>query len=293
MRIATGYQYDQAMRQIHLAQQRYVESQRQAATGKRFERLHEDPTAGALLMNLTAYKGSIQQFQKNLAGAKASLGFTDSALSDSKDLVQKAYTLAVRAANATTSQEARNQMATEIGEMQRQLVGLANARGPSGEYLFAGHETGEQPFSLSGTGLTYNGDAGEIRAEIGPGETMAVIVQGDALFRQTYDALEALRTHMLGGDVAMLSGVDVEALQQRMNALTQQRGAVGAKLSHIAERDSQNQRRLDDLASNISDVQDVDMAEAVFMMKSAEVAYQAALQVGAQGFKLSLMDFIS
>ena len=52
------------------------------------------------------------------------------------------------------------------------------------------------------------------------------------------------------------------------------------------------QRMQDDFAKHISDVEEVDIDQAITQYRQAEVAYQAALQVASQGFRLSLMDFI-
>jgi flagellin-like hook-associated protein FlgL len=52
-------------------------------------------------------------------------------------------------------------------------------------------------------------------------------------------------------------------------------------------------RRVDELKSGISDVEEVDLAEAIQQYQLAKNVYNAALSVASKGYDLSLMDFIN
>ena len=60
----------------------------------------------------------------------------------------------------------------------------------------------------------------------------------------------------------------------------------------VDELKAHNQRRIDDFTQRISDVEDVDMAEAITQYQTAQTVYTAALQVASTTHQLSLMDFI-
>ncbi|MFQ3587747.1 MAG: flagellar hook-associated protein FlgL [Fimbriimonadaceae bacterium] len=292
MRISTAYQYDSYSRDVNRAQQSYVSAQRLAANGIRVSRPSDDPSAMSAIVSMKSLRRGIDQYEKNLNTAKAVLGFTEGILSESHQIMRRGYELALRGANSPSDQAGREAMAKEIGEMQRRLVALANSTGPSNEFVFGGQAVKTTPFTLSGTTLQYNGDNGQRVAETGPGQMIVVSIAGESLFREAYDRLETLRNHLMSGNTGALSGESVSQMQQSMNAFNDARGTVGARLQSIEEARNHHIRRSDELMARISDEQEVDMAEAIVRLKTAETAYTAALTVASQGYRLSLMDFI-
>ena len=293
MRISTSYQYDSYSSQIATSQARYLEAQQRVATGKRLNRPSDDPAGVATVLSVKSLKATTEQYQRNVQRAKGVLGFTESALGEANTLFRRAYELTLRAANSITDQTGREAMVAEVTEIQRRLVDLGNTKGPSGEYVFAGQANDARPFSVSGTSLTYSGDAGQILVETGPVETLAINSAGDPLFTNAYAELENLKNDLMGGNISSLSGVRIAAIQDTLNAFSQERGAVGARLRTVDDLTARYSRMADEFTKHISDVEDVDVDQAIMQYRLAETAYTAALQVASQGFRLSLMDFIS
>jgi len=67
---------------------------------------------------------------------------------------------------------------------------------------------------------------------------------------------------------------------------------VGARLRTVDDLTERYIRMSDEFTKHISDVEEVDVDQAIMQYRLAETAYTAALQVASQGFRLSLMDFI-
>ena len=78
-----------------------------------------------------------------------------------------------------------------------------------------------------------------------------------------------------------------------MNQLTTERGYVGTKLQSVATLTDNYSKRITDLTGSVSDIEDVDLSAAIEKYTLAQTAYQAALSVASQGYKLSLLNFIS
>jgi flagellar hook-associated protein 3 FlgL len=112
------------------------------------------------------------------------------------------------------------------------------------------------------------------------------------MFIDAYAALESLKNNLQGGNNGALSGIDIPAIQGAMDDFNRERGGIGAKLQQLTQQKTDYQRRIDELSVGISNVEDVDLAEAMVEYQLAETAYTAALNVASQGFGLSLMDFI-
>ena len=293
MRVSTNFQFETYSSRIRDAQSRYFEAQERVMTGKRFNRVSEDPVAAMTSMSARSFRSRLDQLRKNLLVAQEYAGSTEHVLDETGQLARRAYTLAIQGASDATTQESRNAMAREIGSLQQRVVDLANTQGSGGKYFFAGQLSDTKPFSASGGVLTFAGNTLPILVEVRPGETMrADLENADTFFADVYNALENLRADLLGGDIGKISDQDVAAMRTVLDKIGTARGATGVKLADIERLETEGQRRMDDLTKTISDNEDVDLAEAITKMQMAETAYSAALQVTSQGFRLSLMDFL-
>lgn len=292
MRISTAYQFETYAGDIRVTQERLARAERQVSTGKRLERPSDDPLGTARVLTMRSYQAATKQYSANLDVAKGVMGYTEEALSSVYSGVQRAYTLAVQGANAATDQEGRNAMAQEISDIQSRLVQQANTRGPSGQYIFGGQANQTAPYTVSGSTLTFNGDTNPVIVEVSPQETMQTNTVGEPMFTDLYDKLETLKNNLLGGNVGAISGVSINDMQNSMKAVNAERGQVGSKLRKVDDYAQQYTRRVDDLTQGISDIEEVDISDAIMKYQMAQAAYQGALTVASNGFKLSLMDFM-
>ncbi len=293
MRISTNYQFNSYTQGIDGAAQRVFEAQMRVQSGKRITKPSDDPVGTTSSLAMRAAQTSIQQYSKNLTTAKGTLGYSETSLSDANDLLTQGYQIAVQGANSSNSQEARSALAQEVTSLQNRLVDMANAQGPKGDYLFAGQKTDAKPFTVTGNTLTYNGDGNNVVVETGANSSMVTNTQGSPTFSDAYDRLESLKQNLLNGSIGSISANDIGNLQKSRDLMTQERGVIGTKMQALQDLDTQNTRRIDDLTSGISDIEDVDMSQAITDYNLANTAYQAALTVASQGTKLSLMNFIS
>ncbi len=292
MRISTGYQYNSYRNAILGAQERLSIAQNEVMTGKRDNLAVNDAGGFVQVLRAGSLKAATDQYDKNLRTAKDYFSFTEQAATDANDLFKRAYTLALQGANSTADQASRDALANEISTLQKRLVDMANTKGASGQYVFAGQMTNQAPFSVSGTSLTYNGDTNAVIVETAANQTMQVNTVANTTFTNAYARLEQLKNNLLGGNISGISGADVPALQSSMNDFKSIVGQMGANLNQVQEIGTTNTRRLDELTKKISDIQDVDMAEAITNYQLAQTAYSAALTVASQNQRLSLMDYI-
>ena len=293
MRVSTNFQFETYSNRISEAQSRYFEAQERVMTGKRFNRVSDDPVAAMTSISARSLRSRLDQLRRNLLVAQEYAGSTEHVLDETGQLARRAYTLAIQGASDATTQESRDAMAREIGSLQQRVVDLANTQGSGGKYIFAGQMSDTKPFSATGGVLTFAGNTLPILVEVRPGETMrANLENADTFFADVYNALENLRVDLLGGDVGKISDEDVGAMRTVVDEIGAARGTTGVKLNDIKRLETEGQRRMDDLTKTISDNEDIDLAEAITQMQMAETAYSAALQVTSQGFRLSLMDFL-
>ncbi len=293
MRISTTLQYGYYLSQIQSAQERYDTAQRQVMSGKKFTLASESPGEAQFVISANGLKARVQQLDNNLRNANDYLNNTQSAFDDLSTLVNRAYVLAVNGSNSTYDQSARDSMVSEIADIQKRMVSIANSQGANSQYLFAGQKTDVKPFTANPPNLTFNGDTNPVNVEVRPGELMQVNLQGaDTFFTNLYGDLENLKNDLMSGDVSQVGSQDIQAMRSQLNQINAVSGDLGTKLQSVQSLTNQNTRRMDDLTKQVSDVQDVDMAAAITNMQAAQTAYSAALQVTAVGQGLSLMDYL-
>lgn len=292
MRIGFAHQYDVYRSDLARTQGHLFDSQRRITTGKKILGLSDDPNGATAAIGLRRLYSAAEQYEKNLTTAKGFLGMTESTLGEMTTLVNRANELAVAGANGTLDQTAREGIVREISEIQRRLVDLGNSEGPGNRRLFAGQLADVKPFNVEDNVLVYRGDTNDMSVEISATETLTITTQLGTALPQLFADLNTLKNHLQSGTTGSISGESIPAMQQATRNLTLMRSTVGTRLQTVEQSTAHHTRRMDELTAQISDVEDVDMSEAILDYKMAETAYQAALQSVSMISRLSLMDFM-
>jgi flagellar hook-associated protein 3 FlgL len=292
MRITTAYQYEQYVSQIDNAQQNVFTDQQQVETGKAINEPSDNPVATSSILSMTALQNAQTQYSTNLTTASDWLGNSDNALSSASNIIQSAYSLALQGANDTTTQAQRQSMAAQIAQYQTSILNLANSKGSNGQYLFAGQKTNAQPFTVAGSTISYNGDSNPVMVEASASQTINVNTPGSPIFTNIYNDLQSLQNNLLNNNQTAISNTDVASMQTDLSSVSMERGNIGAKMDTVQSMTADYTRRNTDLTGQISNLQDVNMAQAITNYQLANTAYQAALTVTSQGFGLSLANFI-
>ncbi len=181
--------------------------QNQAATGKRFAKPSDDPSAAAKILSNRTENKNLEQFDKGVFNAKTFLETTESALSQLGEVLVRAKELAIQAASDTNGGTPREMIAAEVEQMVNSVIELSNRR-VGDRYMFAGHKTLTQPFNRAGE---YSGDDGEMKIPTNKGTFVAMNLSGDKVFlgrgigpdgsirpkQETPQTVEELQAHKL------------------------------------------------------------------------------------------------
>jgi flagellar hook-associated protein 3 FlgL len=107
-----------------------------------------------------------------------------------------------------------------------------------------------------------------------------------------YDKLETLKSNLQSQNVIAISDQSLKDLKLMKDQVTGLRAVMGSRMQTIESLGNENTRRIDEFTQEISDHEDVDLAEAFVRYSQTETAYTAAMQVASKGMQLSLMDFL-
>ena len=286
------------------AQERLAQLQEKIATGKRLARPSDDPVASAKIIALQTELAKIEVYQKNMASVTTSLSIEETALDSANELILRVRELTILGQNGTLAAADRQAIATEIDGLREQLISVANTQNADGEFIFAGSETSMPAYDISGV---FQGDNvvrninisshSTIRLGHSGEEVFEVINEDDPLaIKNTFDVIaavsEALRqdewTEAEQTEVSVgLRDVDI-AIEQ----LSSVRTSIGVRMNLIDNQSMLNDNFNLDLQQTLSEIEDLDIAEAVGRLQMQMVSLQAAQQTFVKTQNLSIFNYL-
>jgi flagellar hook-associated protein 3 FlgL len=284
------------LRDIQTAQQALTRSQSEIASNKRVQIASDDPGAALASLANRAELRRNDQLGRNADRATEWLNAADRATTSAVDLLTQARGLLIQATSGATDDSARLAIANQLRQIRESLLSTANTQ-VAGRALFGGTAAGA---AYDDTGA-YTGDAGAVSTPVAAGITMQVSRNGTDVFG-TADA-----TDPANGDIFQVLSSLADAVQNRDTAAVQAglgkldtattrvqdvQTELGSRLAQLQDLRTTATARAQDLTSQISELEDVDLAEATITMKAKELAYQSALGVAGRILQTTLLDFL-
>lgn len=273
------------------AQSLMADAQNKALTGKRFEKTSQDPIGAGRVLQSSRLKDRLESMDKNFSLSKEHLGLAEDALGEVTSLLTQAKQLGLQANNATLSADQRVAMTTQIDSIADRLKNLANTTDSEGLGIFSGQSRKSDAYKVdSATGaLTFSGDDLPRQMELRPGEWTRMNLEGaNDFFQGVHKDLLTLRDAVGSGSTTDA----MTAIESRQRQTLDQRSTVGVRLQQVEKQQTIHSARVDDLTKQISDLQEVDLAEAYTEYQRANLVYTSALQFSAKAQELGLMDFL-
>lgn len=275
-------------------QQQQNTSSLDLATGTRINKPSDDPAGAAQMVTNAAQSSQADTFLRSITSVTGLLQTADSTLNSVVTALQRAISLGVQGANGTLSDSDRADVASELTGIKQQLLSLANTP-YQGEFIFSGTST-VQPFvadPTSPSGVTYNGNSGTNKVEVGqnyslqinqPGSQLFAAASGN-VFQSISDLINALQTNNNIGSA-------VSEVSNAYNHITAQRVFYGNALNQLqAQQNYLNSEKVD-LATTANSISATDMAATSTAFTQAQVAIQADLAVMSRISQASLFDYL-
>lgn len=178
MRVSDKMNQNQFLSNVQKNRSELADLQNQAATMKRINKPSDDPIGAAKVLQNRTENKNLDQFDRNILFAKTFLENTESTLSQLGDVLVRAKELALQGASDTNGGLPRGMIAEEVSQIYNSVVEMSNRR--LGErFLFGGHKTLENPFTVDGQ---YLGDNGEIQIQNEKGQFLPMNLSGAQIF---------------------------------------------------------------------------------------------------------------
>lgn len=271
---------------------RLARVQEQLSTGRILNRPSDSPTDTTAAMRLRTSLAQQAQYARNAQDGIGWLTQVDATLGTVTESVRRARDLALQGANTgALGQVARDALATEVEEIRTGLLANANAT-----YLdrpvFGGITSGDLAYDPAGT---YVGTPGDVNRRVADGVVVRVDVDGPAVFgdgaTSVFAELDDLAVALRANDTVTVTA-SVDALRARLDTITAARTAAGTRYQRIEQSALAATDAQLSLSTNLSTLENTDVAKAIVDLQLQEMAYQASLAATARVLQPSLVDFL-
>ena len=302
MKISTSFLFDRATERMSTIQNKLATTQAQMAVGKQILAPSAAPDQAAAIQRL---KGEVQRQESHMRTLEVAMRrYTaeETALSSSNDILIRIKELGIQAANDTLAPDDRKAIGVEMKALRDQLLSLGNTRDDSGNYLCSGTRVNTPAFAEGPNGaVLYQGDQTQTRIPAGVERTVQFTRAGTDVFSRVvrdngqavgfFDALD----QMINGMNTSNSG----KIQQGIADITQMHNSLTLSQAQNGSDQVVVQSQLDVLGENtlrfkstLSEIEDLDYADAVARMNKEMMGMEAAMGSFAKISGLSLFDYI-
>ena len=306
MKISTSYLFDRSVKQMSSVQSDLAHTQAQVSAGKQVINPSDAPDQAAAIQRLKSILNHQDSYAKALTTVKARLEGEDSNLQSVSDLLIRAKELAVQSSNDTLNPTNRKALAVELKGLRDQMLSLANSRDTNGNFLFAGSRVRQAPFAQDAIGqVSYKGDQTRMQVRVGEqrsiplnrsgAETFVAVIRTDATgqssARNFFGVMDDLIAGVTNSDrTAMQRGVG--EMDNLLNGVSLSRANVGTDLNVVDQQSQAIDETKLTLKTTLSNIEDLDMAEAITKMNKQMLSLEASQSSFAKITQLNLFNFI-
>ncbi|RLJ16753.1 flagellar hook-associated protein 3 [bacterium endosymbiont of Escarpia laminata] len=304
LRISTNMLFEKGISSMLEQQTKLSHTQDQISSGKRILSPKDDPAGSAYLLDLKSSISRVDQYQDNADRARARLELEETALASVGNILHRVHELAIQGQTDTLTGDQRRDIAAEVRQLNEGLLSLANTKDSNGEYIFAGYAADQPPFSnpVDGT-FVYSGDMGSRQLQIAADRRIQDRDNGFDVF-MNLDTSTApplpVKRNLFETVHQIAAGLEADApntallddVQVGLVHTTNFRASAGTRLNAIAEQSTVNEDFLLTMKTAQSEVEDLDMAEALSRYQQQLLVLQAAQQSFVKLQGLSLFNYL-
>ncbi|RDH85216.1 MAG: flagellar hook-associated protein 3 [endosymbiont of Seepiophila jonesi] len=304
LRISTNMLFEKGISSMLEQQTKLSNTQDQISSGKRILTPKDDPAGSAYLLDLKGSISRVDQYQYNADRTRARLELEETALASVGNILHRVHELAIQGQTDTLTGDQRRDIAAEVRQLNEGLLSLANTQDSNGEYIFAGYDADQPPFSnpVDGT-YVYSGDMGSRRLQIAADRRIQDRDNGFDVF-MNLDTSTApplpVKRNLFETVHQIAAGLEADApntallddVQVGLVHTTIFRASAGMRLNAIEEQSTVNEDFLLTMKTAQSEVEDLDMAEALSRYQQQLLVLQAAQQSFVKLQGLSLFNYL-
>ncbi len=305
-RISTFSQNQGLLNELLRTQRQQAETSKQIATGKKVDQFKDLPGDTGVLMSARKIDINLEQYQTTSAEVLNSISIQDVQLSDIATAADDLRQLTIQALSVGS---AVNFMEGVDSIFQR-VVNIINSK-IDGKYVYSGTRTDVPPVnvtSLTGlaalpsTAAAFDNNNLKRSAQVDDNLTIDYSFLADGVVTELFTELRAIKQFNDGGGGPLNTNLDaaqraflqsevpnLTTTAENLNVTVGTNGRYHREITDVKERHEASGVYIKTL---ISDIEDVDLAEAVTRLNQDQLQGQATTQVLANLTRYTLLDYI-
>jgi flagellar hook-associated protein 3 FlgL len=259
----------------------------EVSSGVSINSLSDNPVGAGRNVVLLDQMQRDDSFTQSSNSVTGQLQVADSALGSVVSQLTQAIGLATSANNGTMSANEVKAVGEQISGILSEVAGLANTT-YQGRYIFAGGQTGTEPFSTASGTTSYSGDSDVNYLEAPNGQKIQINVPGDQIFlgsgsNSVFGALNALVSDYSSGTVNTSQATsDLTALSTALNYVSQQRVGIDNSITQLTAASDAATSEKTQLTAAQTDLIQADLLKVSTQLSQAETQQSALVSVIAQ-----------
>lgn len=251
-------------------------TQIQISTGKRLQRMSDDPVAARRIATIGTTQASMTTWQANIKSAQAQVAQASGVLTSTSNLLARASELTLSAANGTMNPADRATIAAELTAIADEIDSLAATRDSNGDPLFS-----------AGTARVIRFDSDVSFAPV-QSAAAAFVVGGNALSTSLRDAATAVAASNGAGIDAAMTGITAAVAH-----VADQNAALGLSAGRLERVDDALSARGIEVADERKSIEDTDLETAIAQLNAQDLTLGAAQAAFAKINRQTLFDLLN
>ncbi len=306
MKISTSQLFDRSVTQMSTVQSDLAHTQAQVSASKQVLTPSDAPDQAAAIQRLKTVLAKQDSYGNTLTTVKARLEGEDTTLKSVSDLLIRSKEIAIQASNDTLNPANRQALAVELKGLRDQMLSLANSKDSNGNFYFSGSRLKQSPFAQNAQGqMVYQGDQTRMHVQVGDQRSVPLNRSGTEAFvgvvrtdatgqkatREFFGVMDDLIAGIAKSDhPAMQRGVG--EMDNLLNGISLSQANVGTDLNVVEQQNQVLEDTKLTLKTTLSNIEDLDMAEAITKMNKQMLSLEASQSSFAKISQLNLFNFL-
>lgn len=290
---------------VNILESQLNNAEAQLSTGLRVNQASDAPESIGDIFQARSDLAGYNQTIQNLNLIKSQVDTGDDSVQTAVQLLQNAVSLGSQGANSTTTQGQRNTLASQVQSIISQLVGLTSTQ-VNGIYIFSGDASSSPSYQVntaSPTGVDRLVTAPATQLAADPtGITFQTGMTAQDLFdkrdaldnpapENAFAALNNLNLALQAGDTTAIATA-ISSLNTASTWVNQQLGFYGAAQNRISAAIDLAQKFQVQTKTNLSNLQDTDVAGTAVRVTQLTTALNAAMAAQGKRPTSTLFDYL-
>ncbi len=297
MRVTNKIVFDSFMSDINRNRTQMAEIQSSLSSAKAVRFPSQDPVSFQRSRAIEEDIRESEQFQDNINSGLRQSRLAQDALDTSINDLIEIKRIVVQSSSDTYSTEDRSNMADQITGIRDSLIATFNLS-YGDRYLFAGTNSGSEPFTLDTTangGVADTSNSNALQVSIDNKVNIDISITGTEI-RNTdegdfFEILQNIENALRNDDGEALNNL-IDAADELIDNTTDATSRLGNNIARMEYMYEQYENTKITQNAEISKLVDTDYAEAISDLQQNQTIYESAMAVHTRMFNNSLLNYI-